>query len=299
MTTVGFVSANGDEWTFDGTPQIAHGNAAAAIGRNAEGVFEAPDELVIDPRTGLDGGALVSRRAPVRRVVLPLELTAAAGSTLRTVWASLFAALRAGGTLTYTAGATTRELRQVVLEGVDRAGLGMDMGAIRGDVVVVTLVALDPWWYGPLELTEIDLAAIDGTGWEPPVSWAPDLPWNGGDAAPITVDGDTGAAPVFTIEGPVDEVIVARSGLAWAWQSPLGAGEGGTVDCRPGRRGPRLGSEIVTGVGALGDVRWQLLTEQSRLFTLEPGSNTLAIGVAGASTGATLTVGVEPRYLVP
>lgn len=291
MSALEFRSTNGSVWPLDGSSGVT-------LLEEAEGLFEIPDDLVIDPRVGVDGGVLVNRRQSPRRLVLPFLLVAPSGR-VRGLWGQVFAALRAGGTLVYTEGASVRELRHVVLESVDRSWSGHDLGTRRDDLFTVSMLGLDPWWYGEMDLTEIDLAAIDGTPWDPPVSWAPDLPWNGGDAEAITVAGDTGAAPVFTITGPVEEVIVARSGLAWAWQTELASGEGGTVDCRPGRRGPRLGSDIVSGVGTLGDVRWQLLTEQSRLFNLEPGDNTLAIGVTGASAGATLTVGVEPRYLIP
>jgi hypothetical protein len=282
-----WVSNNGTTWPLDGTEWVT-------VAADAEGLFEIPTDLVLDPRVSLDGSALVSARRSPRPVVLPFVLV----GDVRDVWGRLISALAAGGTLRYTAPDGTRELRQVVLEAPDRAWSGHDLRHRADDAIAVSLLALDPWWYGTAVFETISLD-IEGIEWSPDLGWNPDIPWNGGASVQLTVTSEASVSPVWTIVGEVDEVIVASGPLAWQWVEPLADAAGGTVDTRRGSRGPRLGSEIVAGVGGLGPIRWGLLSEQSRLFNLQPGANVLAIGVSGASSLAELTVGWEPRWLTP
>ena len=162
----------------------------------------------------------------------------------------------------------------------------------------VSLIALDPWWYGEAELIEIDLDD-EGTAWDAPIDWDADVPWDGGWAVEIEVPGDAPASPVWGLTGPLTALTVVSGQEAWRWVEDRTVSEAGQIDTRPGNRGPRLGTDLEAGFDPPGWIDWTLLDEASRLFTLPTGTSDLIVGPAGQDAGARLFVAFEPRYLTP
>lgn len=287
MSGLTFVSNNATSWPLDGT-------AGMTVGRGAEGLYEIPVDLVLDQRVGGDGATLASQRRSPRSVLLEIDID----DNVRDQWASLVAALAAGGTLQYDDGTRTRELRNVVLEAPDRSETGMDLFVRSDDVFPVALLALDPWWYGSQVTEVIDLHALAGVGWSPALAWNAQLSWNGGTAIPLLIEGDADVSPLFGFHGVFDELVVSRGASAFRWLPAMAAGEHGTFDSRPGSRGPRRGSTLYSA--PVSGLDWGLISEDSRLFDLAPSAATdIFVTAPGTAAGAEMTVAWEPRWLTP
>jgi hypothetical protein len=296
-------SASGATWVLDGSQGVKTVN-------EDEGIFTIPTDLVIDQRVG-DGGALVSARRSPRRVLLSMMFDDAGegNGALLVLWRSFFRALAAGGELDYDGPSGTRTLRSVVLEGPDRSLTGHDIQFNGVDVFTVTLVALDPWWYGSLTSLDGSHASAgqafgDPTAWNAAIPWNESIPWNGGASATIVNDGDvaswctvvvhngtaTGASVAFSING--------MGGWESAAMPP--APTFLSVSGEPGRRGPHLGSHGLIS-GSDGPIRWNLLTEQSQLFDLPRGESSIVFGLANPAGDDSESWNVfwRPRYLTP
>ncbi len=284
-----FVSGDGSVWPFDGSTGVR-----TALG--VEGIFTIPTDLVIEQRVGSDGAVLLNQRRSPRRVALDLYLEPITG-TLLSLWSSLFAAFaRGGGKLIYVGPNGSCELREIALEGPDRSMTGQDIQFRNDDVFSVSLLALDPWWYGAAVTETIVLG--DPTAWDAPIGWNSG-PWNGGSGATITVAGDAPATPLWTIKGAMTELIAGNGVQSWTWTEDLATGSYGTVDHRPGTRSPRLGSDL-NGVAESGFGLWHLLSNDSVLeWGLAPGANELILSAAGKDGSSSLSVWYEPKWLTP
>lgn len=262
---------------------ISDGSAGITLRANPIGL-EAPNPTnVVDDYIAFDGGVLVNRRRPVRSVALGLYLEHA--TRVETVVAEVASMLQGPGELEWADGTNTRSLRQVIYEGgLDGSG---DVNLLQRSMVV-SLLALDPWWYGPA--TSEALSVASPTAFDAAVSFDAVLPFDGGAAAPVTVLGDTEAYPVITVTGPATTLTVGSGGLSWSINAALIAGDVLVVDHRPGSRGPSLNGGLVD---------WSLLTQASRLFTLAPGTTSVISGSTGSSGATTITLEYEPRYLTP
>lgn len=232
-----------------------------------------------------DGGTLSQRRRAVRQVVLPFLVTHA--TRVQTAVARLVRLLQGPGELVFSDGTTSRYLRNVIYE----AGLGGDLStfSLEGDRrVVASLLALDPWWYGQAEIHALSLGA--SVAFDAPIPFDASLPFNGGSSESVVVDGDASVFPVITVYGPATEVVLSSAGLSWETVVELDESDVLVVDTRPGSRGPRLNG---------GAVDWSLLTAASRLWTLEPGSQTVQVNVVGEGATTAAQIEFAPRYLTP
>jgi hypothetical protein len=285
-----FVSADGSVWPLDGSVGVRTIN-------QDEGIFTIPTDLVVEQRVGSDGAVLVNIRRSPRRVSLHFLLEPTGATNLLTLWGQFFRSLSVGGSLVYEGPTGTRELRQIVLEGPDRSMTGQDLQFRTDDAYQVSLLALDPWWYGAAVQESFTFG--EPTAWDAAIAWDSALPWNGGSAMLVTIQGDADALPLWTITGAVDELIVSNGVQSWTWVHTLASGDYGTVDHRPGTRSPRLGSGL-NGVAESSFGLWFLLSNQSTLdWGLAPGENSLVVSVAGDDGSSALSMWYEPRYLVP
>lgn len=249
--------------------------------------LDAPSPVnTIEDFAAFDGGTRTNLRRTVRQVLLPFFVTHA--TRVQTAISQLVRLLQGPGELVWADDTNLRYLRDVVYEG----GLGGDLSLFNrtGDRrVVASLLAMDPWWYGPPELFSLP-ATASSTPFDAPIDFDAAIPFNGGTSVSIPVDGDTDALPVVTVWGPATSVTLTGDGLEWQTAVELGAADVLVVDTRPSSRGPRLNG---------GRVDWSLLTEESRLWTLPAGDQAVVISVIGG-TGATLAqLEISPRWLTP
>lgn len=273
-------------WTgADGVPLVLDGSEGVALREQPIGL-EAPNPSnVIDNYLAFDGGVLVSRRRQMRHVALSLFLKHA--TRVETVIASLAATLQGPGSLTWADDVNTRTLRQVIYEaGLDGSGFS-NGGGLETDRVV-SLLALDPWWYGPAESAVLSTSAE--TAFSAAVAFSAVLPFDGGNATPVTIAGDGEAYPVITVTGPATTLSVGYGSLSWAIAAPLAVDDVLVVDHRPGSRGPSLNG---------GPVNWSLLSPTSRLWPVDPGVASIVSGTTGSTGSTTITLVYEPRWLTP
>jgi hypothetical protein len=254
-------------------------------------MYAPPIDLVMAQRVGSDGAVLTSTRQPPRPI--DLHILVEGVGTVLAAWSTLLRAFNAGGYFRHTGTTGVRVLRDVRLESASASGFGYNIDAAGADVATVSLLALDPWWYGEAVVVPLQITG-DSIPWNSANDWSAALPWNGGATVSVVVTGDTPASPMIDVYGPATEVSVGLSaGTAWqtAPATTLTAGRRLTVDHRPGNRGPKLSGEA--------NIRWTVLTEASRLFDMPQGTNTVVFNVSGDTSSTTATITYEPRWLTP
>lgn len=288
--TLSFVPSDGSPtWVFDGT------NGRYVL-EDTEGFFEAPVDLVIDQFTNSDGGALVSERRSPR----PLLFRVGLFGDVPDEWGSLLSKLAAGGTFRYDNGSEIRELRGITLETPDRSESGHDLYDQEDgiDAFTVSLLALDPWWYGPTQTIVVDLDAITSLSFSPAQPYNAAFGYNGVTPQTHTIAGHGPASPRYEFRGGLSSLAVRLGDLGWTWQEALaGIGDAGTVDTRRGSRGPKLGAPTYSNDH--GSLNWRHLTEDSRLFDLPAGDQDILIVAPDTTATAELTIFYEPRWLTP
>lgn len=272
-------------WTdANGVDTVLDGSAGILLESNPVGLGAPNPANTIDDYVAFDGGVLVNRRRTVRQVALKLFIEHA--TRVETVEAELAQMLQGPGTLTWADDVHTRSLRNVIYEaGIDGSGIGN----LLERSLVVAMLALDPWWYGPPQSASLSVEAA--TGFDAAIPFDSVTPFDGGGSTAVTVLGDVEAWPVFTVTGPVTTLTVGSGGAAWQISSPLTSSDTLVVDHRPASRGPSKND---------GPVDWSLLSEASRLFPLEQGLTAVISGATGATPGVTeLIMAYDGRYLTP
>lgn len=278
--------------TFQLTWYDANGAATAltaangvTLTRGAIGLGVAAPTNVIDSYAAFDGMALIGRRRDSQQIVLPLLVKHA--TRAQTVVSRIASMFQGPGQLQFDDGVDSRTINRVIYNG----GLNGDTGNQVSPTwrkVVVSLLALDPWWYGATQFQNLAIGVV--TAWDASVAWDAAIPWDGGGTVAVNVDGDTDAYPITVVTGPVTAITVTLRGVGWSLASPLAAGDVLVVDSRPGARGPRLNGHATD---------WSLLTEASRLWTLPAGASTIVAGTTGTTGATSIVTSWQPRYLTP
>ncbi len=256
-----------------------------------QGLDSPPVELFAEARTEGDGSVLVKRRTGVRYVAVPMYVNT--GGHIRDAVSFLSDVFRGPGQLRVSDdGVNYRTLRDVYyetgLQGDESRGVSMPSAWRK---VVVSLQALDPWWYGNAEGQVMSFGGVSGfsasgTDFDDPLTQ-----FNGGDATVFQVGGHDAAYPVWTLSGPFTTCVVEVSGSQqFELTNALPDGDYVTVDTRPGSYGPSLNG---------GAVDWSILTAASRLPVLEPGSVSVTVLVTGTDAGSAIVAEYEPRWLTP
>lgn len=237
----------------------------------------------IDRYMAFDGGVLVDRRHPVRSIALPLFVEHA--TRIETAVAALATMLQGPGQLVYADDVNVRTLRKVIYEtGIDGSGIT----TMTQRSLVVSLIALDPWFYGPAQSQS--LAVATATAFDAAVTFSAVLPFDGGGTVGVVITGDAEVYPVITVTGPATTLTVGAGGITWATAVALLAGDTLVVDHRPGTRGPAKNGGVID---------WSLLSEASRLWTLPVGTQSVISGATGSSGATSIVVAWEPRWLTP
>jgi hypothetical protein len=271
-------------WTdAAGVATVLDGSAGIILQADPVGIGAPNPANVVDEFVNFDGGVLVNRSRPVRQLAFGLYVEHV--TRVETTIAQLAAMLQGPGTLTWGDDVHTRTLRRVIYEtGLDGSG----EGNLLQRSFVVSLLALDPWWYGPA--ASQTLATTTTTAFDAAISFDSATPFDGGGSVAVAVAGDADAYPVITVVGPVSTLTVGSGGLAWQLASALTSSDTLIVDHRPASRGPRKNG---------GPVDWSLLTEASRLWALAHGTATVITGATGTTGGTSVLMSWEPRFLTP
>lgn len=266
-----------------GTATVLDGSAGILLQADPVGL-EAPNPTnTIDEYAVFDGGVLANRRHPVRAIALGLYLEHA--TRVETVTSGLAQMLQGPGQLRWSDDVNTRTLRQVIYEaGLDGGGVSNLLEATR----VVSLLALDPWWYGTAQSQILSVGAV--TAFDDALAFDSVTAFDGGGTVAVPVLGDVESFPVFTITGPADTLVIGSGGFAWQLAAPLVAGDTMVIDHRPSSRGPRKN---------YGPVDWSLITENSRLWPLVNGLTAIISGATGTTGATAIVMAYEPRYLTP
>lgn len=269
----------------DGIPVPLNLDNGAKVLRGVIGIDAPTPSLTLEQRLSADGAVLLGRRYAERRVVLPLYIRDNAGRG-RTVVRQLANTFTGPGVLRYTDSDGSKDLTNVIYEG--GLGGGGDVEFADSRKVVVSLIALDPWWYGPEATVSV---GTDSTMYDADLPYDVDLPYSGGSAATLFVDGDHPITPKITLWGPFDFVTVTIPGGDMI--EPVGgvaAGDVLVIDSHPDSRGPSLNG---------GPINWTLLTPESRLFTVEPGSPTVVVSAGGVTGTSAVELSWRPRSRTP
>lgn len=271
-------------WTDAAGVATVLDGSAGIIARHAPIGLEAPSPVnTIDDYVAFDGGVLANRRRPARPIALGLFLEHA--TRVETVTAQLASMLQGPGTLQWADDVQSRVLRKVIYEaGLDGSG---DVTLTQRSVVV-SLLALDPWWYGPANSQALSTSGV--TAFDAAIGFDSLIPFDGGTGIGVTVVGDAEAYPVITVVGPVTTLTVICNGLSWSIASGLSTSQVLIVDHRPGSRGPTVNGAPVD---------WSWLTEASRLWTLPSGVTSVITAMTGNTGATSVTMTWEPRWLTP
>lgn len=147
---------------------------------------------------------------------------------------------------------------------------------------VLSLAASDPWWYGPTQVA-LTFAYVPPRNYLAPYETL--SPTHTTGQAPVAIDGDVDASPVWTLTGPAASYAVGIPGRSFTFGA-LAAGEKVTVDV--GRR---------TVTDATGANRFGGLTlPGSQLFTLPAGISRLLVDMTGGQPGAQVDLQYQPRF---
>jgi hypothetical protein len=285
MTTFHWITATGETVPLDGSTGVT-------LILPVVGLDVAPVVLEIEQRIAYDGGVVFRYRVPPRPFSLPLDVDEAVAS-MRDVARWFAAPVASGGTLVATTDSIERTLETVVYE----AGLEGEYsgngggGGLPWRQVTLNLLAMDPWWYGPVDSDTLNIGTV--TAFDAAIAFDDVLtPFDGGDTTLLAVAGDAPAFPRFVIDGPFTTLTLdgAQTGETIELAAPLASGDQIVVDSTPGNRGPVLNGGVVD---------WSLLTSGSRLFQLATPSDTVSVNATGTTGASMVTIHWRDRYLTP
>lgn len=263
----------------DGDTHVLDGTEGVQVLRGVEGRGMPPTETVADELAGLDGSRPRLSRLTEREVALPLLVNGSKHERIRTL-ASLFDPRRGNGRLRATVDGTERELACRYVEGLE-----LDESEGTGDWqrAVAVFVAHDPMWLdtdSTVELVDVEANAFLSSSSEDP--W---FAWSlvSSDAVggfTVDNDGDDVAWPQWTIQGPGTGLLKLSNGESGEKieiaDVALATGEQITIDTRPGAK---------TITGPDGANLWPDLSDDSTLWPLERGSQTVTVTLEGAEAG--------------
>lgn len=284
MSLSHWVAANGSTLLLDGSQGVK-------VERGVVGLDGPPIRNTIDARVG-DGATRVSFRRPERAFTLPLILDTDVVSARAVV-----AAFQGPGELHAASG---RVLRSVVYESGLEGVWSVEAGGVTGlshRKFALSLVALDPWWYGIEQSASGTFGA--GTAWNAAVAWNANVPWDGGASRRVSNTGDVATPVDVVVKGAATTASFSVGGMGgWVTAATILTNEFLSVSGDAGDRGPRRGP-AGHFAGADGPIAWNLLTEGSQLFDLPAGQSSLVFGATGTDGNTAWSVFWSPRFFTP
>jgi hypothetical protein len=277
-----------------GVSTTLNGGADMFVEWDVSGRFAPPSRFDEEGIPESDGSRLRAVRHETRDFSMPVWVEAADQGSLRTAVRSLVSALnpkRGDGTIRVTS--PLGDQREIVcrvvagLEGAERIG---DTTGVWMQMFPLVFRAHNPYWR---DISDIGDTYTVGT----PSTFFPFFPLRLSnaqvftDASPDNV-GDVPAWPVWTLTGPGSTIYLRNltTGYLLSLDTVLGAGETVVVDTRPGAKTVTGGD----GTNLFGD-----LSNDSYLWPLEPGVNSVRIEMSGATAASSVSLAFRPHYLSP
>lgn len=275
----------------DGTTRDLTAGVDTKVLSGRVGAFMPPVAFVEDTVPLQPGARLREVRFRPREVDLVMMAQAASASALRTLLRSSlhwFDPTRGEGTLRVQVdGGIERELRCRYAGGLELSESQRENGRIW-QKFVLTLRAVDPFWYGRNAIVATYLAATGG-------SFFPILPLRLASStifadAIVTNAGDVEAWPVWTITGPGSGLVLSNqtTNKRLALTQALLGGETVTIDTRPGQKTVRKND----GANLFGS-----LSSDSSLWSLQVGDNSIRVELSGSTTASSVVLSYYTRYL--
>lgn len=265
----------------DGTSHALDGSNGVLVTRGIEGRGMPPMQTVTDELAGLDGTRPRISRAHERDTILPVVVYGADNRDRVRTLASLFDPRRGDGRLQVDGRELICRYREGL--GLDESDGGLDADGSGWQRAVLVFVAHDPLWRDvdpTVELVNVEANTFLSSGPDDP--W---FPWQlvSSDAVGgfnVDNDGDDLAWPRWTIQGPGSGLLSLSNGTSGEKieisSVSLAAGEQIAIDTRPGHK-------TVTGPGDTN--LWPDLSDDSTLWPLERGSQTVTVTLEGAEAG--------------
>ncbi len=312
MNTLTWIDAAGDELELTG---------AIIVGDGPVGLDSPPVALSTAAQAAGDGSMLINRRWAARPIAIPLVIATGDRAAIETDLRRRM--LLGPGQLRSTpAAGEIRTLHNVIYESGLEGDESSDTSGGDWSARVVSLLALDPWWYGPA--ADVSLGPPEGDfAYDANIDYDADIPYDGAAAgidggllydanidydADIPYDGGAviaypgaspvGAWPTITVRGPASNVQIVHLRTGEILDSAPGvmvpAGREMVIVCRPGDR----------GVWVAGVESWGAITAGSSLqMMLRPAGPVPAVDASGhevrdALGRVVLTTGVADRLSV-
>lgn len=261
---------------------------------NVTGRFAPPSQFDEEGIPESDGSRLRAVRHETRDFSLPVWVEAPDQGSLRTAVRSLVSALnpkRGDGLIRVTS--PLGDQREIVcrvaagLEGVERIG---DTSGVWAQHFPLVFRAHNPYWRAVSDIGAT--YTVDGVS-----TFFPFFPIRltnaqvFADASPDNL-GDVDAWPVWTLTGPGSTIYLRNltTGYLLNLDTALGSGETAVIDTRPGVKTVTRGD----GVNLFGD-----LSNDSYLWPLAPGVNSVRVEMSGATADSAVGLAFRPHYLSP
>jgi len=237
------------------------------------------------------GAAYASHRVKFRDVDIPLFCMAATRRDFLTKWRSLVSAFNAekgeGRLRVHNEDGTIRDLRARYLQGLEGATGGRAWSPGSG-LGIVTLRALDPFWYPDTPSTDTFSTTGQTTTFFPffPLELAAGAIF---ETAVINNPGDHTSWPIWTVTGPCTVLTLTNvtTGFVLEASVSLTNGEVIVIDTRPGYK-------TVTKNGAN---LFYTLSSTSVLWGLTIGNNTVDLRLDGSDVNSSVDIQYYPPYL--
>lgn len=238
------------------------------------------------------GTRLRNVRVDGRDMVLPISIITASMASLHDVTRDLltwFDPTKGDGTLTVMApDGSERQITARYRGGLEMAEAQDSLGN-GWRKAVLRLRAPYPYWEDTADVTQTFSSGVGVATFFPffPITLLPSQVFG---TTSLANTGDLEAWPVWTFTGPGSEPSVSNltTGETFTSSLTLAAGETLTVDTRPGQK---------SVVDSSGNNQFRTLSVASSLWSLQPGTNSLSLGM-GATTGASsIALAYRRRWL--
>lgn len=251
------------------------------------GLGLAPVSVASSDRLSGDGSIVRGVRYGAREVFVPLMLEAESTAALSEVRRSLTALLapHLGEVEVRVQDPVTGTDRMI--RGYLREGLEGDFGSgYHGSwqTLGLTFECPDPWWLGPEQVTELRINPGSKPFISTSATFFPVMLAQSTVQGKFQVDiqGAGPVLPVWEVVGPGEDLVISNGRARIEVGGAFAAGSTVVLDAASGRITPD---------------RWADVSLRSRLFALEPGSQTITVTLVGATTDTLVRLTYRERYL--